>query len=258
MTRKLIIFASLLAVFGFVVSAWSLTPHKEYATMVIKDCNACHESSGVIFNHGSMWLREHRFYAEKHPNNCKDCHLSSFCYDCHYGGGIDQDMHASNSGPDYMPRSHRTDFKEIHPIKALEDPRSCYRCHDARRFCEDCHSRFPRNELAPISHRAQFSSINLKSVGPNHSIFNPAQCPTCHPGGALPGHQWSAGHAREARRNLSSCQTCHPEGDVCMKCHSAATGLQINPHPRGWGSTKNRFGRATDNRTCLKCHITVP
>lgn len=258
MSKRIYICVTLLAVFGLAVTAWSLTPHKDYAEMSIKDCNECHDSSGVTLNHGAMWTKEHRLYAEKHPNNCKDCHQLSYCLDCHTGGGIDNDMHKSTSGADYMPRSHRTNFKEIHPIAAREDPRSCYRCHDARRFCEECHNKFNRNDLAFLSHRRQFSDIKLKDVGPNHSIFNAAQCPTCHPNGLVPVHQWSAAHAVEARRNLSSCQTCHPEGDVCLKCHSAMTGLRVNPHPRNWSSVKGRFGRASDNRTCLKCHTVVP
>jgi len=258
MSKKFFILVTLLAVFSFAITAWSLTAHKEYAAMNIKDCNACHESSGVTTNHGAMWAKEHRLYAEKHPNNCQDCHQLSFCFDCHTGGSIDANMHSSTSGPDYMPKSHRTDFREIHPIKAREDPRSCSRCHDEKRFCRECHSKFAPDQLAPVSHRKQFSDIKLSAIGPNHSLFNAAQCPTCHPNSFVPTNQWSAAHAREARRNLSSCQTCHPEGDVCMKCHSAATGLKVNPHPRNWGSAKSRFGRASDSRTCVKCHITVP
>jgi hypothetical protein len=258
MLKKLIILTILLFVSGFAIKAWSLTSHKDYATMSIPDCNNCHQTSGVALNHGAMWSKEHRLYAVEKPNNCQDCHQQSFCLDCHTGGGIDANLHASTSGPDYMPKSHRTDFREIHPITAREDPKACYRCHDAKRFCLECHNRFKPSDLAMASHRRQFSDINLKSVGPNHTIFNTEQCQTCHPNGLVPTHQWSADHAREARRNLSTCQTCHPEGDVCMKCHSAATGLKVNPHPRSWGSIKNRLGRASDNRTCLKCHITVP
>ena len=240
-------------------AVWALTRHTDYATnMEIKFCNECHISNNVAANHTSTWVKEHRIYADKKPNNCQDCHQLSFCLDCHKGGGINADLHSSQSGPDYMPKSHRTDFREIHPIKAKEDPTSCYRCHDAKRFCLECHSRFNPNDLAMASHRRQFSDINLKSVGPNHTIFNTEQCPTCHPNSLVPTHRWSADHAREARRNLSTCQTCHPEGDVCMKCHSAATGLRVNPHPRSWGSIRGRLGRASDNRTCLKCHITVP
>jgi hypothetical protein len=258
MSKKIFIFVALLLVFGFTATARALTPHKDYATLDISDCNDCHRESGVTASHGVMWTKEHRLYAEKHPNNCRDCHQLSFCLDCHTGGGIDNDMHKSNSGADYMPRSHRTDFREIHPIKAREDPRSCYRCHDARRFCEECHSKFSRNDLALDSHRRQFSDIKLSSIGPNHALFNEGQCQSCHINGALPKHMWSTFHAREARRNLSSCQACHPEGDVCLKCHSAMTGLRINPHPRNWNSVRGRFQRAGDNRTCLRCHKIVP
>ena len=260
MLRKTYILFFLLLCFCLGAGAWasSHTAHKDYATMAIKDCNDCHKSSGVQANHGGMWTKEHRRYAAEKPNNCQDCHQLSFCLDCHVGGGLDGDMHKSNSGPDYMPRSHRTDFREIHPIAAHDDPQSCFRCHEARKFCEPCHSKFNRNDLALASHRKQFTEIQVTSVGPRHEVFTAGQCKTCHVDSVLPVHEWSATHAREARKNLSSCQTCHPEGDVCMKCHSAKTGLGINPHPRNWGNIKGRLGRASDNRTCLKCHITVP
>lgn len=239
--------------------AWSLSSHKDYATMEIKDCNACHQSSGAVPNHGAFWMKEHRLYAEKYPNNCKDCHQQSFCLDCHQGGGIDRDLRVSTSGADYMPRTHRTDFREIHPIKAFDDPnKSCFRCHDAKAFCESCHSKFKRDDLRVLSHRRGFSDIELTKGGARHSLFNPAQCPTCHPNSLVPANQWSAGHAREARKNLTSCQTCHSDGQVCLKCHSAVSGLKVNPHPGNWGRIKNRLGRASDNRTCLKCHLTVP
>jgi hypothetical protein len=239
--------------------AWSQMRHTDYATMMnITLCNDCHVINNVAPNHDSGWIQEHKLSAEKHPNNCNDCHHLSFCFSCHEGGGLDQDMHKSNFGPDYMPRSHRTDFREIHPIKAREDPRACYRCHDAERFCNECHNKFKPDELAPVSHRRQFSDIKLSSIGPQHALFNPSQCRTCHINGALPEHRWSSEHAREARRNLSSCQTCHPDGQVCMKCHSAETGLRISPHPRNWSAVMGNLRNATDGRTCLKCHRTVP
>lgn len=258
MSYKTSILIALSVIFGLSAAAWALTSHKDYATMEIKDCNECHEASGVTFNHGSAWTEEHRLYADKKPNNCGDCHQLSDCLDCHTGGGIESDFHASNFGADYKPKSHRTDFREIHPIKAREDPNGCYRCHDERRFCAECHSKFDRNELAGVSHRRQFSDIRLSSVGPKHEVFTPDQCQNCHVKGVLPTHQWALSHAREARRNLASCQTCHPDGDVCMKCHSAQAGLMINPHPRDWRSIKGRLSRASDGRTCLRCHITVP
>lgn len=255
MTRKTNILIALLFVFGVITSAWALTSHKDYAEMDnIKDCNSCHQSNEVTPNHGSWWTKEHRLYAEKQPNNCKDCHEQSFCLDCHTGGGIDRDLHTSTSGVDFKPKTHRTDFRELHPIKALDDPRSCYRCHDQKRFCNECHSKFNPNDLRVLSHRRGFSDLEVKQGGPQHSIFTPGQCQGCHPDSVLPKHQWSASHAREARKNLMSCQACHPEGNVCLKCHSARSGLMVNPHPRNWGKISGKMGRASNNRTCVKCH----
>jgi len=207
--------------------AWSLTSHKDYATMAVKDCNSCHQSSGATLNHGGFWVKEHRLYAEKQPNNCQDCHQQSFCLDCHSGGGIDANLHVSTSGVDYMPKSHRTDWREIHPIKAQDDPRSCYRCHDAEKFCNQCHNRFPKGTLQIKSHQM---------LGPNGQKYTAA----------------IGEHSREARRNLQSCQVCHPEGDVCIQCHSSG---KISPHPSGWNNIQGKLKRASGNRTCIKCHL---
>ena len=239
-------------------SLWAQTNHADYASMEIKDCNACHKASDVSLTHGSFWVTNHRLYAEKQPHNCKDCHKRSFCADCHYGGGIDDDLNRSQFGPDYMPRSHVTDWREIHPIKALDDPRSCERCHNAVKFCQACHNKFNPNDLMVKSHRRGWSDLEVKQGGPKHSIFNTAQCPTCHPNSLVPAHQWSSAHAQEARRNLASCQACHSDGQVCLKCHSAASGLRVSPHPKGWASIKGKLAGASNNKTCLKCHITVP
>jgi hypothetical protein len=224
MLKKLRLLIILSVFLGFGVTAWSLSPHKDYATMKINDCNACHQSSGVTPNHGGFWTKEHRLYAEKRPNNCQDCHQLSDCLDCHTGGGIDQDLHVSTSGANYMPKSHRTDFREIHPIKAQDDPRSCYRCHDAERFCAACHSRFPKGTLNIKSHQM---------LGPHGQRYTFA----------------IGEHSREARRNLQSCQACHPDGDVCIQCHSSG---KTNPHPRSW-NPRSSHGR--DGKLCLRCHL---
>jgi hypothetical protein len=260
MSRKTQILIAVLIVLGVVTVAWARTPHGDFQGFAIKDCNDCHKSCGIAYTHDESWIREHRQFAERKPNNCEDCHQQSFCLDCHTGGEIDQNLafNKANFGPDYMPNFHRSDFKEIHPIEARQDPKRCYRCHNAEKFCAECHNKFKPDEIAPVSHREQWSNIKLTSIGPKHGQFTPDQCRNCHIDGVLPSHQWAPSHAREARRNLSSCQACHPNGNVCMKCHSAETGLRINPHPRNWGAISNNFGRATDNRTCLRCHKTIP
>jgi len=199
--------------------------HKEYASMKITECNSCHKAEGVAPNHTADWGREHRLLASKGGHNCAQCHDQSYCLDCHSGGGIDTSLTKQNYRADFIPKSHRSDFINIHPIKALDNPQTCSRCHEAS-FCSDCHNRFPKGSLRIKSH--------LRSG--NSQSFN-----------------WTSEHAAEARRNLQSCQTCHPEGDVCTSCHgSKSRGFTgVNPHPKSFkgGNISSRT-----SRTCKACH----
>jgi hypothetical protein len=232
--------------------------HKDYADMKIAECNECHKGEGVAPNHDADWLRSHRLLANQGEKNCADCHDQQFCLDCHFGGGIDAKLSTRNYQADYTPKSHRTDWLEIHPIKALDNPQNCYRCHD-RQYCQQCHSQFRPQDIQFLSHRRQFRDIKLTDIGPNHAIFNPSQCQTCHPGGLLPSHKWASDHAVEARRNLQACQSCHSDGDVCKTCHSAQKGLRVSPHPRNWNAVKNNYRDKSNKRSCLQCHdVTDP
>jgi hypothetical protein len=225
--------------------------HKDFAEMSIKECSGCHQGEGVTPNHGAFWEREHSIAASKSSKNCVDCHSQQFCLDCHTGGGIDPNLDKTTIGPNYVPKSHRTDFREIHPIKALDNPQSCNRCHD-QKFCSSCHSKFRGEDLRVQSHRRAWSDLATMPLGPTHSTFTTNQCQTCHPGGLLPKRVWSAEHGREARRNLQACQTCHSDGEICMTCHSARQGLMVNPHPRSWN--KSGYRSKSDGKTCIKCH----
>jgi hypothetical protein len=227
--------------------------HKDFATMDLKECAKCHKGSGIAPTHGTDQLLEHGFLARRAGKNCVDCHNQQFCLDCHRGGGINADLSISNYRTNYIPKTHRTDFREIHPIKALDNPQTCTKCHDAR-FCSQCHAKFRGEDLMVQSHRKGFSDLPTSSGGPLHSTFSASQCQTCHPGGLLPEHVWSAAHAQEARRNLQACQTCHSDGDVCMTCHSARRGLMVNPHPRNWSAVKDRYRSRSGGRSCIKCH----
>jgi len=201
-------------------------PHKEYAEMKISECNDCHKGEGVALNHDADWVRSHRQVASKAGNNCGQCHDQSYCLDCHQGGGINADLSKATFGRDYIPKSHRSDFVTLHPLKALDNPQTCYRCHD-QKYCTACHDRFPKGSLRIKSHMM---------LGPNGQKYAPA----------------FGEHAGEARRNLQSCQTCHPEGDVCIQCHSSG---KTSPHPRNWKSIKNNYRDKAGSRVCLKCHI---
>ncbi len=229
------------------------TSHGDFSSMSIPECNECHKGEGIAPNHDAAWTKMHGLPAQRGESNCIDCHSQAFCLDCHTGGGIDAKLSTRNYRRDYVPKSHRNDFREIHPLKAKNSPQSCNRCHD-QKYCTACHAKFKGADLQFQSHRRQFRDIPLSSVGPNHATFTPEQCQTCHPGGLLPRHRWSGDHAIEARRNLRACQTCHSEGDVCIQCHGARMGLKVNPHPRDWGSVKDRFKSKSGGRTCIKCH----
>ena len=198
--------------------------HAEYAKSPIKDCNECHKGEGIAPNHGADFVRDHRVLAGKADKNCNQCHDQAWCLDCHQGGGNGDNLSIGNSGRDYKPKSHRSDFISIHPLKAQDNPQQCYRCHD-QKYCTACHSRFPMGSLKIKSHLM---------LGPNGQKYAPALNE----------------HSTEARRNLQSCQTCHPEGDVCIQCHSSG---RVRPHPRSWksGNMKDR----SNGKVCQKCHI---
>jgi len=201
--------------------------HKEYAESSISECNACHKAEGIAPNHDADWLRSHRTLARQSNSNCSQCHSQSYCLDCHRGGGINADLSTETFGRDYAPRTHRSDFVTLHPIKALDNPQSCLRCHD-QKYCSACHDRFPKGSMRIKSHLM---------TGPDGQQYKPALNE----------------HATEARRNLQSCQTCHPEGDVCIKCHSSKSG-GTNPHPRNWKSIKSNFLDKAGDKVCRKCH----
>lgn len=198
--------------------------HAEYAKMEIRECSSCHKSEGVSPNHEADFQRGHRVLAGKAGNNCNQCHDQSWCLDCHQGGLLDgTNLEKENFGRDSHPRSHRSDFISIHPMKALDNQQQCYRCHDAKAFCNSCHSRFP-------------TGMRIKS----HLRVGESQA-----------YLWKSDHSSEARRNLQSCQACHSDGDVCLKCHSAKSGARVNPHPREF---KGSSLRSRSDRSCRNCH----
>lgn len=223
----------LLLVFAARYSVAERVSHKEYSKLELKDCNACHKEQGIALTHdndwagkhhqNTDWMGEHRAVASKAGNICTDCHKQSFCLECHAGAGGDVELRKQNFGRDYMPKSHRSDFIQIHPVKAKDNPNTCGRCHDEKAFCASCHSRFP-------------AGLRIKS----HLKVGGSQA-----------YLWKSDHANEARRNLQSCQACHADGDVCLKCHSAKSGARVNPHPREF---KGSNLKSRSDRSCRTCH----
>ncbi len=247
----------------------SLENHEPYNIMTHNECNECHRDSNVVPNHQAGWNSDHRRAASKPESgtNCSHCHDSGFCADCHSGGavgnglgiapGTAQHTPTTTDGRDFMPRSHRSAFRETHPIQAAENPTSCKRCHPVS-YCTDCHRQYQPADMAFQSHRKGFSDLQTSAVGPKHATFAPNSCGTCHPRSLLPKQRWTSSHRQEARRNLAACQSCHPDGDVCMICHSARSGLRVKIHPGNWSSIKGKLQKASGRRSCNKCHDIIP
>lgn len=234
-----------------------ITCHIEGAASIVpatEVCLECHDAELVeqvtftgLKSHDTTWSLNHRVAAKSSAMDCSSCHQQDDCLECHKSGFADEMGSPGNS----MTNIHRSDFSVTHPLAARTDPQRCAACHE-NRFCVDCHDAFNPADLSTQSHRRSFS--NLPGSGIAHENFADSQCQTCHPDSVLPSHQWSRSHAREARKNLVTCQACHPEGQVCLKCHSARSGLGINPHPKSWDDMDGRLSRAGNRRTCRQCH----
>jgi hypothetical protein len=236
-----------------------MTCHVDGAASIIPEqslCLDCHDSDeleGLEFSglttHDLTWSLNHRQAAKSKTIDCASCHQQSDCLECHSAGFADEMGSFGNA----MLNVHRSDFSVSHPLAARTNPQLCSSCHEPS-FCSDCHNEFGRNQLAGASHRRSFSSLTVGPSGPAHEQFDDNQCQTCHTDSVLPRHEWTRDHAREARKNLVTCQACHPEGQTCLKCHSARSGLGVNPHPKDWDDIDGRMLRASDGRTCRKCH----
>lgn len=230
--------------------------HKEGADSIkpaAQVCLECHEQQFVdkvafagLKTHGPVWALNHRPAARAKVIDCGACHQQADCLDCHKAGFADEMGSFTNS----LVNVHTSDFHVTHPIAARTDPRLCSTCHEAK-FCSDCHNDFAPADLAMASHRRGWRDGTLDGA---HAMFSPVQCQGCHTDSVLPAHEWSNQHAREARKNLVTCQACHPEGDVCMTCHSAVSGLKVNPHPDNWDKFSDRLKDASGGSTCRKCH----
>lgn len=231
-----------------VKGAKSIVPNKKLV------CSQCHDAAWYqaaklpgLKTHGPTWPLNHRQYAKGHVVDCFNCHQQDFCLQCHASGKPDEQGSFGNN----MINVHQSDFRVTHPIAARTNPQLCSTCHE-KRFCYDCHSEFPRNDLALASHRQLWDEYTVGNTP--HSQFKESQCKICHPNAVLPDRDWAAAHAREARKDLATCQACHPQGQVCLRCHSAKTGLGVNPHPHGWDSMKGRLEDASGGATCRRCH----
>jgi len=225
-------------------------------------CLECHEENEIIETvfgptktHTPLWVRQHGIDSQTAGANCSKCHSISFCVDCHKGGELGVDLKKRIVRMDTAPSTHTSRFRIVHPLKATaEQIETCFTCH-SKQDCIDCHesykNRFPARDL--VSHQTNWAALIAGTDIPDHTTFPLNQCQDCHPGGALSSSDWSSEHAKEARRSLTNCQTCHPDGNACLDCHSAKTGLMVSPHPGNWRKIQRRFSKESPE-VCAKCH----
>lgn len=224
-------------------------------------CYACHDAKLLAeavlkptMSHGPVWALNHGPEAKRDSASCSSCHQQNDCLDCHKAGFAHEQGRFSNN----LINVHRGDFNVSHPLAARADAQRCYACHE-QRFCSDCHDawRFRNDDIGSPSHRRTFDKgLDGVDIDRIHAgINNSMACDICHADESIDFHSWSIGHAREARRSLASCQACHPEGEVCLRCHSARGGaFGFNPHPKDWDDFKDNLRKASNGKTCRRCH----
>lgn len=238
------------------------TCHLDDAQSVVPDkdvCLNCHDQEvadmtalGAVKTHGPVWALNHRSEAKGNAIDCAACHEQDYCLECHKSGFADEQGAFSNN----MINVHRSDFHVTHPLSARTDQQLCASCHEPQ-FCNDCHNDFRAGRAAGPSHRRTFDLGLGGDIDAIHAGVDSTQCDACHLQGSVSPdfHDWSIGHAREARRSLTTCQACHPSGDVCLRCHSARGGAGgFNPHGDDWGDRASRLNDASNGKTCKKCH----
>lgn len=240
------------------------TCHAEGANTIRPDtkvCLDCHDQAFVaqvrlpgLKTHGPAWALQHRPAAKGGGAECAACHEQAFCLECHKSGNADQMGALGNN----MSNVHRADFRITHPLAARTDQQLCSSCHE-RKFCSECHDDFRAGRAGSPSHRVLFrESAPFVADGFHDAveITNLGDCSGCHTQAVLTPdtHTWARGHAREARRSLATCQACHPDGDVCITCHSVASGpARVNPHGSDWNDRKGNLKSASP-KTCRRCH----
>jgi hypothetical protein len=121
--------------------------HPEELAGTRADCGECHSdvSAGTLkayssFKHGTIFVKQHGFYARQGQNLCTSCHKPAFCAECHTRRPGMSPATRNADRPDRMA-PHRGDYVMQHRIDGRVDPGSCVRCHgnkaDGR--CRGCH-----------------------------------------------------------------------------------------------------------------------
>lgn len=168
---------------------------------------------------------------------CSTCHAESLCAECHDrpvssggrpdGGGSPGEGPGNGAGGAWAPEPdggfHPVNFVLRHGAEAFAARSECSECHSGEAFCRSCHESMG---IAATTRRS--------TGGAYHDAAD----------------AWLIQHGRAARQGLQECASCHRQSS-CLRCHSARSGLRIDPHGPGFDPD-----RVADRSlmSCAVCH----
>ena len=226
-----------------------------------------HAESDFLTGHGRL--------ATDFSAGCSVCHDRSSCLTCH--GGFTQlpaailaipnpaeegprGVVTARSGPGGF---HPAGFATSHAVEAELGQPECTSCH-AESSCLQCHDGLESSGFHPLNFMASHGPEAYGRMSDCTSCHNSeAFCRECHlnlglegRGGVVaPFHDnqalWLLSHPQAARQDLESCVSCHRQTD-CLRCHSARSGLGINPHGPDFDPSRILD---RNRRMCIVCHL---
>ncbi|MCJ7630512.1 MAG: hypothetical protein MUO50_19230 [Longimicrobiales bacterium] len=226
-----------------------------------------HQAGDFSVSHGAL--------AAERAVNCATCHDRPSCTTCHGGATHlpDAVLEMPNPRPDgpagvQITREggsgfHPQNFALTHSAAASTGQMSCTTCH-AESSCLACHDGLGSPSFHPLNFMASHGPEAYGRVSDCTSCHNSeAFCRECHLGSGIQGGSdlvspfhdgqalWILSHPQAARQDLESCVTCHQQND-CMRCHSATSGLRMNPH----GPDFDASSMGSRNKAmCALCHL---
>lgn len=209
--------------------AFSHTPHAF-------DCATCHLPQGPE-NLSAMALPE--------PETCLGCHMPGTEHqqaeECNFCHAPVVDFRITGLG--LNPPFHGAAFTTSHAAAATAGQPDCTSCH-AENTCVQCHEAQGSPDFHPVNFLASHGTEAFGRISDCASCHSTeAFCRECHinlgltgVGGSdmvAPFHDgqalWILSHPQAARQDLESCTSCHQQTD-CLRCHSAQSGMRVNPH----------------------------
>ena len=229
-------------------------------------CQKCHTKPGV-FNYAIRNLQGltnlFLFVSNTHEVPLTAAVSSNNCVQCHPKSEIEKDQVVGNIRVNHVGLREAgyqcvTCHANIsHPGTQLAVARSaqnkmpiCARCHDGKKLPADCGTCHVGGAPAEEIDVPIHGRVTAEQCRGCHAKKN--FCARCHQGLAMPHPQrWNSEHGGIVlARGKVVCAGCHLERDpkFCVDCH----GMEI-PHPSSWTSSHGKTA-AKQSAKCVKCH----